>query len=148
MPRDLIKVEGLKEIEATLKALPARVAKREAGRALAPAARYLRNAVKRNAPVGAEHSVNGSKQYGSLRRNIKSGSVKQKSRRFFASYRVHTGDAFWGLFIEYGTERGIKPNPFFARAFYSSQREMLRIMTAQLKKRLPEAVKAVRKGGK
>ena len=71
----------------------------------------LRGALRKNAPRGTgERSIN-SERFGSLRKNIKMSQIRG-GFKFLPYYRVTTGDAFWGGFLDVGTGKfNVDPGP-------------------------------------
>lgn len=92
-----IKIEGAKELDAALKALPQNVAKRALIPSLRSGANVLRAEVRSKAPDGpaAPHP-----KYGQLKDNIRT-TVEKRGDGWTAI--VHTGRAFWARFLEFGT---------------------------------------------
>lgn len=127
--------KGGKEFESMLAALPDRVANRVGSAAAAAAARVSRRFIRDAAPVDADapRSVN-SQKYGTLKSNIKVKRDRYPDKNT-RSYIVSTGDAFWGYILEKGS-RYIAANPWFSRAFESSQSGALAKMSETLSKRL------------
>ena len=113
-------IKGFAEAEKLLRQLPQNVENRVLQAATMAGAREMRKAVKANAPIGTGERSPASKQYKRLSQNIKAQalkSVRQKGRR---GARVYTGNAFWGLFLEFGT-RFISARPWFRPAIIQSQ---------------------------
>ncbi|OAN53893.1 hypothetical protein A6A04_13455 [Paramagnetospirillum marisnigri] len=98
----LSRVTGLAEARKALRQLPVNVERKVLRAATRSGAMVMRSAVKAAAPVGDEPSKM-SAQYGSLRDNIRVIRLKLNIPKGSAMYRVDTGDAFWGYFMEFGT---------------------------------------------
>jgi HK97 gp10 family phage protein len=92
-----IKIEGAKELDAALKALPTNVAKR----ALIPSLRSGANVFRREVVTKAPDDPDAPHpKYGELKKNIT--STLEKRGEGWAVI-VHTGRAFWARFLEFGT---------------------------------------------
>lgn len=102
---------------------------------------------------------------------ILAASIKRERRKKNESDKytqiVHTGDAFWAAFIEFGTgvrrpkhsnilmsssgqkfgkeAKGVKPNPFFTRTWESNKDEVLDVVTEAYRKRIAKHHKKVSK---
>ncbi|HEX9810645.1 MAG TPA: hypothetical protein VGA88_00965 [Burkholderiales bacterium] len=72
----------------------------------------VRAALKKAAPRGTAGAQSvASSQYGTLRKNIATSQLRAGGK-FLPYYKVTTGDAFWGGFLESGTGRyNIDPGP-------------------------------------
>lgn len=123
------RLEGVQEMERTLKLLPEKVAERELRRALRAGGRVVRKAVIDSAPRSGssaekrrKRSTSG-KDYGALHENIRV-TTRTKGKRNSAEVAVHTGNAFWGLFLEFGTVK-MAARPFFTPAWDRSAPEAL-----------------------
>ena len=100
MSKSEIEMKGWKEIDKVLKMLPRKMGEDVLTRATKSGATIVKNEVVRRAPVGKgpPHPL-----YGRLKNNIK--TVKLKYQRNRVTMAVHTGDAFWAHFLEFGTGR-------------------------------------------
>ena len=110
-PESKIEIKGAKELEKVLRMLPRKMSEDVLVRATRSGASIVRNEVKRRAPVG---SGPAHPKYGRLKNNIKTTKIKQRGGA--ASIVVHTGKAFWGSFLEFGTSK-MPAHPFFRPAF-------------------------------
>lgn len=152
MPETTVQIDGLKELDAALKAFPNRVQKRLLGGAVGKASQEIKKAVKREARARAFNT-------GALFRNIKSkrgkrprqtvvrymvgvehGKVRpvdaagtvsgRKGKRRRATRRERTGeDPYYYHFVELGTQRGISPARYMTEGIKrgaASARETLR----------------------
>lgn len=108
---DRIKIDGINELDAQLAQLGSKVATEVAEDAVQGSAEALAEQWRLAAPYDPAYkikswSVSGggvSRQYyGHLRENIKVAAVKS-TKVTWVGYRVSTGDAFWGYFLEFGT---------------------------------------------
>jgi len=115
-----VHIKGFAEFERLLKQLPQNVENRVLQAATTAGAREMGKAVKANAPISTGERSPASKLYGRLSENIKVQalkSVRQKGRR---GARVYTGNAFWGMIIEFGRKK-IAARPWFRPAIIHSQ---------------------------
>jgi len=116
---------GVSEMENALKLLPARVAERELIRAARAGSQVVRKAVKAAAPRSGQtpeqrsRRTSSGKNYGALANNIRV-TTRTKGKRHSVEVAIHTGNAFWGMFLEFGTSR-MAPRPFFAPAWDKSR---------------------------
>lgn len=97
------RVVGLTEAKRALKQLPTNVQKRVLRNATAAGGREFRKEIKAAAPVHVDEQSPASKQYGTLKSNIRLLRLRRGFPDSIAAYRVDTGKAFWGLFSEFGT---------------------------------------------
>lgn len=106
MPKQTVslKLHGAKELEAALADLGKQVATRIGRKAVRDSARLLQRAMIEQAPYRPGERAGRSGQYGHLRDNLKVKAVKAQKPGLLL-YRVTTGDAFWGNFLEFGTVR-------------------------------------------
>lgn len=146
--RMTVHVEGLKELEEALFALgdESTVAGR---RALRATSNGLRNALIEAAPHSGRASTRkywrlksgevGSADYGHLRDNIR--VTEQKVRKDHSIImRVHTGDAFWANFLEFGT-RNMAARPWMRPVFDRLRATMLSELKANLGRQIELAAK-------
>lgn len=71
----------------------------------------VRGALKKNAPRDSGERSAASARFGALRKNIKMFQLRG-GFKFLPYYRVTTGDAFWGGFLDVGTGRyNVDPGP-------------------------------------
>ena len=100
-------IKGFDEADAVLRDLPQSVENRVLQRATSRGAAVWRKALRSAAPRhGKGKQSKNSIKYRPLVRNIRSFVLKSLKRiRGRRGARVSTGDAFWGLFLEFGTSR-------------------------------------------
>lgn len=110
-----VRLRGTRELEQVLKRLPARLRERELQSAARAGANVIRREIRDRAPRGNDPSP-GSKKYGSLHDNIRVSRRKELEGRNNVVMSVHTGRAFWGQFLEFGTVK-MAPRPFFTVGF-------------------------------
>ena len=103
-------------MDKVLKAMPKRLAERELTNAVRAGARVIRKEVAARAPRGAVTSK-ASEKYGPLHKQIRVSRVKKT--RHSVEFEIHTGSAFWGKFIEFGTAK-IAPRPWMTPAVDTS----------------------------
>ena len=113
-------INGFAEAEKLLKQLPQNVENRVLQAATTAGARQMQKAVKANAPIGTAEQSPSSKQYKRLSQNIKVQTLKSARQKGRRGARVFTGNAFWGMFLEFGT-RFISARPWFRPAIVQSQ---------------------------
>jgi HK97 gp10 family phage protein len=104
MPRSALSLdlEGGPELERALLALGKKVATRIGRKAVRDPTRFLQAEMTLVAPYLEGARPGRSGQYGHLRDNLKVVSVRSKAPGLLL-YRVTTGNAFWGNFLEFGT---------------------------------------------
>lgn len=90
MASELVKVDGLKELNALLSQLPIRIEKNIMRTAITAAARVVRDKAKELAPVDS----------GKLRRSIRVGSSRVRGGK--AQVNVYSGE-WYSHFLEFGT---------------------------------------------
>jgi len=103
-------VKGLKELDTQLRQLDGKVATRIGRKAVRDPANLLRTVLSLTAPYRTGRRLKGGQDWGHLRDNLKVVSVKARKRGLIL-YRVSTGDAFWGNFLELGTV-AMSPRPW------------------------------------
>ena len=118
---ELKHITGLREADALLRQLHQRVETRVLQAATMAGARVIAKEVKNSAPVGAGEQSPASKQYGRLAKNIKVAPLRSAKARGRRGARIDTGNAFWALFLEFGT-RFLAARPFFRPAVDRSER--------------------------
>ncbi len=107
------KLEGFKELERVLKRLPKRLAERELTSAARAGANVIRKAVRARAPKGGE--LIGQRI--TLKKSIRVTRIKKTGHS--VEMAIHTGGAFWGMFLERGTAK-MGARPFMGPAFDAS----------------------------
>lgn len=105
-------VVGFKELEQVLRQLPPALAKRSTVRALRAGSNVIKNEIKARAPRGDQPP---HPKYGKLAESIQIST--RKFTRSSAEVAIHTGAAFWGRFVEFGTKarKGVKKVMFSVR---------------------------------
>lgn len=146
----IVKIEGLDDLRATLRALPDKLRRRALRNALAAGARVVRDAARLRAPVlrtstysGASAIRRGVRAPGTVRRAIAVRTSKAARRAgdvgVFVNVRPAKGaargatkptDPFYWRFLEFGTQRS-RPFSFLQQAAGALQRA-LQIFQAQL----------------
>ena len=97
-----IDLAGLKEFETALLGMDKAVAGRIGRKAVREPALVLRTVLSLTAPYLPGRRDHRGVSYGHLRDNLKVVSVRARTPGMIL-YRVSTGDAFWGNFLELGT---------------------------------------------
>ena len=106
-------VEGFKEIERVLKAMPDKLAERELTNAVRAGANVLVKEARARAPRGAVPSEM-SQKLGPLHKKIRARRVK-KTRRS-VEFVVNEGSAWYGALLEFGTKH-LAARPWLTPAF-------------------------------
>lgn len=109
------RITGLDEVKAVFRQLPDAMQKRALASSVRAGANLIKRAVIDKAPVGTEPAHN---RYGRLRDNISVRTVRGASADF-AKMAVHTGRAYWAMFLEFGT-RHMGARPFMRQALYEN----------------------------
>ena len=129
------KLTGFEQLSRVLNDLPVNVEKRVIQNATTSALREAAKEIRKSAPVGDDDNQSpASKKYGRLKRNIKVIRLRRNDKGA-RSARIHTGRAFWGVFLELGT-RYIPARPWFGPAFERSQERVLE----KLKEKLTDGI--------
>lgn len=104
MPKNTVSIDldGMKELEAALLQMDKAVAGRIGRKAVREPALVLRTVLSLTAPYLPGRRDHRGVSYGHLRDNLKVVSVRARKPGMIL-YRVSTGDAFWGNFLELGT---------------------------------------------
>ena len=138
-----VKIEGLDELKATLRELPAKLRRRALRNALAAGARVVRDAARLRAPVlrtstysGASAIKRGVRAPGTVRRAIAVRTSKAARRAgdvgVFVNVRPARGagrgankptDPYYWRFLEFGTKR-MRPFAFLQPAVSALQRAL------------------------
>lgn len=157
-----VKIEGLKEAVAALRALPAELASKNGGpirSALYRAAKVIKDDAIQRAPTGT-----GTPRPGNLKKNIilirdrnpgrENGAAeryvvtvrkKRMGKNSNALFRVlKGGDAWYAHFVEYGTSKQ-PAQPFLRPAFESKKHEALQVFVTELSKGVDRAVRRARR---
>ena len=97
-------LHGFDELDKLLKELPEKVQDAVLKDATRVAARDLLPSIRAAAPDHTGKQSKASQTYGTLKSNIRVEFLRwTRSRRGIKGWRVVTGDAFWGNFLEFGT---------------------------------------------
>jgi len=112
-PNGKLEIKGAKELEKVIRMLPRKMGEDVLVRATRSGATIVKNEIKKRAPVGKGPA---HPKYGRLKNNIKTTKIKQRGGA--ATIAVHTGKAYWGSFLEFGTSK-MSARPFFRPAFDS-----------------------------
>lgn len=119
------RISGFKEANNLLKQLPRRVQNRVLQNATRETLKETaQQPIKAAAPRHSTERSPASRQYGTLKSNIRVAKLR-KVRRGEKGARIHTGRAFWGYLIEKGT-RHMPARPWFAPAFRALKSPMIR----------------------
>lgn len=120
MARESFRLDGAAELDAQLAQLGTAMATEIGREAAETSAEVLRDAWVAGAPYSERASTmkywslagggTGKANYGHLKGNIKVAPVKAQKINAVV-YKVTTGDAFWGYFLEFGTVR-MPPHPW------------------------------------
>lgn len=129
MPRSPLTfdLEGGAELERVLLGLGKKVATRIGRKAVRDPTKMLQGKLTLVAPFLAGDRQGRSGRYGHLRDNLKVVSVRARTPGLLL-YRVSTGDAFWGNFLEFGTVN-IRAQPWMRPTV---DRETSHIITMQI----------------
>lgn len=136
MQSEGITLNGFKELEQSLQILGDKAAKRVLRSAAQAGASRLKKIIADGAP---ESTIERKKVFGGhkyeylkkhLRQQIKTSVVK--SLESDVKILIHTSDAFWGLFIEKGTKRGIKANHWMQQAFNGAEEKVIEAVEEKL----------------
>jgi HK97 gp10 family phage protein len=133
------KVEGLRELEANLKALTEEVAYKSVKKGALAGAEVIRKEAARIAPRGEDEPGDGERQGVKLFKSIFKKVVKDKKNLFdsFVSGSVHVKiawrkRAFWGLFNEFGTSK-MAAQPFMRPALDTKRQQAIEKFIAAVK---------------
>lgn len=124
-------VNGFGEAALLLKELPSRVENRVLQQATTKAARVIAREVRASAPKGKGEQSPSSQKYGRLSRNIGVQALRKAKRRGQRGSRVWTKNAFWALFLEFGT-KFIQPRPWFRPAVDRSKDKATEVLAEEL----------------
>lgn len=139
---ETVKLEGAKELDRALAELGKTVATRLGRKANREAAKVIERAVVAAAPTGKDPPS----KYGRLKSNIR--VTKQKTtRETEVRHIVHTGNAFWGRYLEFGTVR-MQPHPFFRSAYEGAQNEAVAAQITVLRAGIEREAARLAKGGR
>ncbi len=110
------RVEGFKEIERVLKAMPGRTAEAELKKAVRAGAAVFVKEARARAPRGGVPSEM-SEKFGPLHKKIRARQVKRTKHS--VEFKVNEGTAFYGFFLEFGTKH-IRRRSWITPAFDAS----------------------------
>jgi HK97 gp10 family phage protein len=126
---------SLDEILETLKKID-NLAQKQINAASRLGAKYVQKKAKEKAPVSADGSHGRPK--GFLKKNIKIKAEKSKTKGK-KTYSVGvSGDAYYGVFIEYGSKRNAA-KPFLRPALDENRDELTRIILGEVAKGVDQA---------
>lgn len=129
-------LSGLKEVERALQVLGDKAAKRVVRSAAQAGAAKLKRIIIDAAPAS---TINRKKVFGGhkyeymkkhLRQLIKTTVVK--SIESDVKILVHTGDGFWGRFLERGTKRGIVARHWMKKGFTGAEAPVIEAVEEKL----------------
>jgi HK97 gp10 family phage protein len=129
MQIDRFQMEGGRELDAALAELGTDVATRIGVEAVREAAEALQETWQRVAPFDPDRKAGRS--YGHLRANIRVRREGTDNANVIA-FRVSTGDAFWGNFLEFGTVK-MAARPWARPAVESMKQELVTIQSTVLR---------------
>lgn len=137
-----VKLEGVAELKRALEELGKEVSTRIGRRANRAAAKVVEKAVVAAAPVGRDPAS----KYGRLRDNIRI-TKRKTTKATEIRHIVHTGNAFWGRYLEFGTVK-MSATPFFRRAWEGVQNEAVATQITVLRAGIEREAKRLAKGGR
>lgn len=144
MSTDGISLSGFKELENALKVLGDKAGKRVLRSAAQAGATQLKRVVVAGAPVSTiqRKKVFGGHKYDYLRKHLKQQikTTVVKSIESDVKILVHTGDAFWGLFVEKGTK--IRTNKGAKRTYRRDSRTKRFLPGEQINREYKNGIKA------
>jgi HK97 gp10 family phage protein len=121
MARQTSRMEGAEEIAKVLEDLPTALEKTVLKQGVRAGAREIRDEAKDWAPSSGGQPSHPA--FGPLEENIAVRTVPESQlKRYPAAAQVHNGDAYWGLFHEFGTSK-MSAQPWLRPAAASAQGE-------------------------
>lgn len=141
-----IDLQGLKELESALLALDRQVSARIGRKAVRDSAQLLRAVLAVSAPYRPGSRRKRGRDDGHLREILKVVSVRAKKPGLIL-YRVSTGDAFWGNFLELGTVK-MNPRPWMRPTVEAMKGELVAEQVAILKTGIDRAAKRAARGAR
>jgi hypothetical protein len=136
METEGITLYGAKEVEAALKILGEKAAKRVLRSAAQAGATQLKKAIVAAAPKSTVNrkSVYGGHRYEYLKKHLRQQITTKIVKAFESDVKIliHTSDAFWGRFIEKGTKRGIDARHWMETAFDGAEENVKAGIEAKL----------------
>lgn len=124
------KLGGFAELDKLLTQLPRHVENKVLQQATNKALRVAVPDVKAAAPVHTGPQSPSSKQYGTLRKNIRVIRLRRVNKGQKGS-RIDTGNAFWGFIIELGS-RFIPASPWFAPAIRKNNTRIIQALGKEI----------------
>ena len=158
-------VQGLAQLSALLKTLPAHLAKKHLRAAVAEGAKLVRNDARTRAPVSSGAKAKGAPSSGTLKKSIVMKSIPEKShlerqtfyvtvrrgKKFQRVTRRKKGqsttvnlDAFYWRFVEFGT-KFITAQPFMRPAFEMQKKAAVDAIAARLKSGIAQSVSELKR---
>lgn len=143
-----IAMPGLAEVARNLESLGKEVATEIGLEAVRAGAEVLQVAWQRAAPFDPDSKVKSwtlksgevrSKNYGHLNQNIRIGKVRPQKESAVV-YKVTTGDAFWGYFVEFGTVN-MRARPWARPTMEMMKQQMLDVQVDVLRAGIDAAVR-------
>jgi HK97 gp10 family phage protein len=137
----MAQLAGAKELEKVLRQLPRKVSIAVLNSALRQGANIVRKEAKARAPMARMVYLTKSARlkkikYGHLKDNIKVTATRHRGGA--AQMTVHTGRAFWGMFLEFGTSK-LSARPWFSVAWEATRQEALDKIGDALGKQIEKA---------
>jgi len=152
MSKQIVEIEGFKELQAKIKQLPDKLKKREMLKIMRAGARPTIIAARNAAPVGDKPHSRYSRRTGEVLATYQPGNLK-KSINHITGRRglgrenavLYVGprskgkkyDGYYGHFVHEGTaNRDAAPNPFMEKAYRSTRGQV----TSDLQRRVAKAL--------
>ena len=140
-------VRGLKELAATLRAMPQGVHDKVLRGAVSSAAAVMRKEAIQRAPVYTGSVAKGHPPPGTLKRAIYQVRLTEQCTPILEVWAVTIArgkgarnDAFYASMVEYGTVK-MTARPFFRPAFEATKEGAAEAMRAYMDAHLPEAIR-------
>lgn len=134
-----MQVQGAVELERVLKQLPKVIGQKVIIGSNRKGANVLKKELIVTAPIGPDTvklSKKKNKNYGKLKDSIRVSVTRTGQNSINMS--VHIGDAYWGMFYEFGTSRQ-PARPWFRKAYESKAQIIIMTITVDLKNRIEKA---------
>ena len=128
-------VYGMRELERVLNGLPRASSEFALSSALRAGANIVRKEARERAPMADSSPINNKgyvrakRKYGHLRDNIR--VTKTRHRAGAAQMTIHSGRAFWGMFLEFGTVK-MGARPWLSPAFEATYKAAQALIRARL----------------
>lgn len=144
------RIEGADIAAKLLKQLPQDISKRVIASSTRKGAKILLEEIKERAPEGDQSEYSQTKikerqRYGSIKDNIKISTVYRAADTIILA--VHTGNAYWAMFREFGT-RLMSKIPFIRPAFDSKKDQVIDVISTDLGKKIEREVEKLGRGYK